>query len=146
MARITLDLPDHFAFVTELRVSITHINYAGHVGNDVLLGLLHEARFQFMSHHGLQELNVEGLGIIVADSVIVYKSEAFVGETLLIAVGATDFNRYGCDFIYHVTEKASGREVARAKTGIVFFDYGQRVVAKIPTSFLALFPRDVAVV
>lgn len=146
MARITLDLPDHFAFMIELRVPITSINYAGHLGNDAVLGLLHEARFQFMAHHGLRELDVEGLGIIIADSVIVYKSEAFAGETLQIAVGVADFNPYGCDFVYRVAEKTSGREVARAKTGIVFFDYARRAVAKIPPAFLGLFPHDVAVV
>ncbi len=144
MARVKLDLPEHFPFHTELQVRITNVNYGGHLGNDVLLGLLHEARFQFMAHHGLQELNVEGLGLIVADSVVVYKSEAFAGERLMIAVGVRDFNQYGCDFVYQITEKTGGREVARAKTGIVFFDYEQRAVAKIPPSFLALFPRDAA--
>ncbi len=75
----------------------------------------------------------------MADSVIVYKSEAFPGETLAIEVGVTDFSRHGCDFVYRVTEKTSGREVARAKTGIVFFDYPQRKVQKVPQLFLDLF-------
>lgn len=142
MARIKLDLPAHFPFSTELRVRITDVNYGGHMGNDSLLGLLHEARVQFLGHYGLSELDIFGVGLIMADSVIVYKSEAFPGETLVIAVVATDFNPYGCDFVYRVTEKVSGREVARAKTGIVFFDYQQRAVQKVPQPFLDLFPRD----
>lgn len=140
MARIKLDLPTDFLFATEMQVRITDVNYGGHMGNDSLLGLLHEARFRFMAHYGLRELDVDGLGLIIADSVIVYKSEAFSGEVLKIAVALTDFNTYGCDFVYQVTERASGREVARAKTGIVFFDYQQRAVAKIPQIFLDLFP------
>ncbi|MBE2295005.1 MAG: thioesterase family protein [Phycisphaerales bacterium] len=140
MARIKLDLPTDFLFVTEMQVRITDVNYGGHMGNDSLLGLLHEARFRFMAHYGLRELDVDGLGLIIADSVIVYKSEAFSGEVLKIAVALVDFNAYGCDFVYQVTEKTSGREVARAKTGIVFFDYQQRAVAKIPQIFLDLFP------
>jgi acyl-CoA thioesterase FadM len=141
MARIKLDLPATFPFSTELRVRITDINYAGHMGNDVVLSLLHEARFQFMAHYGLRELDVEGLGLIIADNVIVYKSEAFVGEVLLISVAVTDLNNYGCDFVYQMIEKTSGREVVRAKTGVVFFDYQQRAVAKVPKSFLELlFP------
>ena len=140
MARIKLDLPTDFLFATEMQVRITDVNYGGHMGNDSLLGLLHEARFRFMAHYGLRELDVDGLGLIIADSVIVYKSEAFSGEVLKIAVTLTDFNAYGCDFVYQVTERASGREVARAKTGIVFFDYQQRAVAKIPQIFLDLFP------
>ncbi len=54
----------------------------------------------------------------------------------------TDFNPYGCDFVYRVTEKASGREVARAKTGIVFFDYRQRTVQPVPSVFLDLFRHN----
>ncbi len=139
MARIKLDLPTNFPFSTEMRVRITDINYAGHMGNDVILSVLHEARFQFMAHYGLRELDVEGLGLIIADNVIVYKSETFAGEELVIAVTVSDLNKYGCDFIYQITEKTSGREVARAKTGVVFFDYQQRAVAPVPQSFLNLF-------
>ena len=142
MARIKLDLPADFPFATELRVRITDVNYGGHLGNDALLGLLHEARVRFLAHYQLSELNIHGCGIIMADSVIVYKSEAFPGELLSIAVAVTDFNRYGCDFVYRVTEKTSQREVARAKTGIVFFDYQRRAVQRVPQPFLDLFPQD----
>jgi len=143
MARIHLNLPAHFPFCAELRVRITDVNYGGHMGNDALLGLLHEARVRFLGHYGLSELDIYGAGIIMADSVIVYKSEAFPGEILVIAVAVADFNRYGCDVVYQVAEKASGREVARAKTGIVFFDYAQRQIQPVPPSFRALFPPDV---
>lgn len=144
MARITLDLPTDFLFNTDLEVRITDVNYAGHMGNHVLLGLLHEARFRFMAHHGLRELDIDGLGLIITDSVIVYKSEAFPGEILNVAVALMDFNKYGCDFVYRVTGKTGGREVARAKTGVVFFDYQKRAVEKIPQAFLKLFPSDAA--
>ncbi|MBZ4193103.1 MAG: thioesterase family protein [Candidatus Contendobacter sp.] len=143
MARIKLNLPGRFPFSTELRIRITDVNYGGHMGNDALLGLLHEARVRFLAHYGLSELDIYGAGIIMADSVIVYKSEAFPGELLELAVTVTDFNKYGCDFVYRVTEKTSGREVARAKTGIVFFDYQQRAIQKVPRPFLDLFPPDV---
>lgn len=143
MARITLELPANFPFSTEITIRITDVNYGGHLGNDALLALLHEARVQFLAHYGLMELDIGGVGIIIADSVIIYQSEAFAAETLVIAVAATDFNRYGCDFVYRVTEKRSGREVARAKTGIVFFDYQQRAIQNAPQSFLDLFPPDV---
>ncbi|MDG4554411.1 MAG: thioesterase family protein [Candidatus Competibacter sp.] len=145
MARIKLDLPADFPFATELRVRVTDVNYAGHVGNDALLGLLQEARARFLAQYGLGELEIFGLGLVVADSVVLYKSEAFPGERLSIAVTVADFNKYGCDFVYRVTEQASGREVARAKTGIVFFDYQKRAVQPVPQAFLDLFPNDAAV-
>lgn len=140
MARINLDLPGEFPFSTELPLRVTDINYGGHMGNDSLLGLLQEARVRFLAAYGLRELDVFGLGIIMTDSAIVYKSEAFYGETLVVSLAVTDFNKYGCDFVYRVTEKTSGREVARAKTGIVFFDYERRAVQGVPQGFLDLFP------
>ena len=54
MARIKLDLPERFPFSTELRVRITDVNYGGHMGNDSLLGLLHEARVRFLEHYALK--------------------------------------------------------------------------------------------
>ena len=74
MARIKLDLPEQFPFSTELRVRITDVNYGGHMGNDALLGLLHEARVRFLTQYGFSELNICGAGIIMADSVIVSPS------------------------------------------------------------------------
>ncbi|MCP5157822.1 MAG: thioesterase family protein [Gammaproteobacteria bacterium] len=145
MARIKLDLPVNFPFTTELRVRITDVNYGGHLGNDAMLGLLHEARVRFLEHHGLNEGNIDGLGLIMTDSALVYKSEAFAGETLAISIALADFNKYGCDFMYRITEKTSRREVAWAKTGMVFFDYAKRAIQKIPQPFRDLFSPDAAV-
>ena len=145
MARIKLDLPTNVSFTTELRVRITDVNYGGHLGNDAMLGLLHEARVRFLEHYGLSEGDIGGFGLIMTDSALVYKSEAFPGETLVVAMALADFNKYGCDFLYQVTEKTSGREVARAKTGMVFFDYAKRAVQKIPHTFLDQFPPNAAV-
>ena len=144
MARIKLDLPANVSFTTELRVRITDVNYGGHLGNDAMLSLLHEARVRFLEHYGLSELDIGGFGLIMTDSALVYKSEAFPGETLVIAMALADFNKYGCDFMYQVTEKTSGREVARAKTGMVFFDYAKRAVQKIPHTFLDQFSPNAA--
>jgi 4-hydroxybenzoyl-CoA thioesterase len=38
-----------------------------------------------------------------------------------------------------MTEQLSGREVARGKTGIVFFDYATRKTAPVPAAFRAQF-------
>ena len=45
----------------------------------------------------------------------------------------------GCDLIWRMAEKASDREVARGKTGIVFFDYAARKPVPVPQSFRARF-------
>lgn len=136
MARIIVDLPEHFAFSTEIQLYIGHINHGNHLDNGRLLGLVGEARVRFFKSLGYTELDVEGVGIVVADAAIQYKSEAFYGETLVIEMTANDFNKYGCDLVWRATDQASGREVARGKHGIVFFDYTSRKLAPAPAPFV----------
>jgi len=139
MGRIKLNLPDKFIFSTEIQVRISDINYGGHLGNDSLLSLIHEARIRFLKHFGYTELNIEGSGIIMTDSVILYKSEVFHGEVLHIEVAVDDIGKCGCDVLYRITGKETGKEVARAKTGIVFYDYEKKKVVEMPVNFKSRF-------
>ncbi|MEE4379973.1 MAG: thioesterase family protein [Candidatus Competibacteraceae bacterium] len=148
MARLQLDLPESFAFATEIPLRVTDMNYAGHLGNDTLVSLLQEARSRFMASRGLDPagMDVFGAGLVIGDSAVIYKSEAFYGETLIFEATAADFNPYGCDFVYRISEKTSQREVARAKTGLVFFDYQARRVCHVPSEFRTLFEPSAVVV
>lgn len=136
MPRITIHLPERFGFSTEIPIYITHINYGHHLDNTALLALVSEARVRFLKSLGYSELDVEGLGLIVADAAVRYRSEAFYGETLVFEVAAADFNTYGCDLVWRARDKDTGREVAQGKTGIVFFDYAAKAKARVPEGFL----------
>jgi acyl-CoA thioester hydrolase len=135
VARIELNLPKTFAFSTDVHVRISDINYGNHLGNDALLSLVHEARLQFLQSRGFSELDIDGCGLILTDAVIVYKSQGFHGDLLTILAAVGDFNKYGCDFFYKVIRKNGGKEVARAKTGIVFFDYNRQKMVPVPAAF-----------
>lgn len=139
MARVHLDLPDHFLFSTQIPIRISDINYGGHLGNDAVLSLIHEARMKFFQQYGLSELNIDGMGIVITDVVIIYTSEGFYGDVLNLEVTPDDMNKYGCDLFYRLTNIQNGREVARSKTGIVFLDYNTRKVVRIPETFKTLF-------
>lgn len=134
MPRIQIELPEIFLFSAEIPVRVTDINYGGHVGNDSILSIMHEARVQFYRSRGFKnELNLEGnIGQIVADAAIVYKSESFLGDVMIVQLGLMDVNKYGFDIVYLINNKASGKEIARGKTGVVCFDYDKRKVASIP--------------
>jgi acyl-CoA thioester hydrolase len=138
MSRVQLELPASFNFSCELTVRASDLNYGNHAGNDSILTIMQEARILFYQSLGYKnELNFEGsVGHIVADAAVVYKSEAFLGDVLIIQIGMNDFSKYGFDMFYRVTNKTSGREVALGKTGIVFFDYDKRKVASIPQTFM----------
>jgi acyl-CoA thioester hydrolase len=139
VARIQIELPDRFSFSTTITVYINHINYGNHLDNAALLSLVSEARVRFFKSLGYSELDVEGLGIIVADAAVQYRSEGFHGEVLRFEMTAHDFNKYGCDLVWRASEQDSGREVARGKTGIIFFDYGARKPAAAPVAFSSRF-------
>ena len=135
MARIKIEIPEKFFFKTEIPVRITDINYGGHLGNDSLLSIIHEARVRFLNHLSYSESNVEGAGIIMIDSAIQYKSEGFYGDTLFIEIGVMDFSKIGCDFVYKISNPETKKEIALAKTGIVFFDYKNKKVVHVPEKF-----------
>ncbi|TGN19690.1 acyl-CoA thioesterase [Leptospira idonii] len=139
MARIKLTLPDVWHYSTSLSVRISDINFAGHLAHDSILSLIHEARAQFFNHMEFGELDVEGKGIVVADVVITYANEAFFRDSLQIQIAASEFTKKGCDFYYRLSNEKTGKEIARAKTGIVFFDYTERKPCEIPQSFLKHF-------
>ncbi|MTD33829.1 thioesterase family protein [Paludibacterium denitrificans] len=139
MARIKLDLPERVVFDTTLDVRIGDINYGGHLANDAFLRLAHEARLRFLKSLGYTEMDVEGAGIIMTDAAIVYRAEAFHGDRLTFRLGLSDFNPYGFDLMYQVVDDNTGKEVARLKTGIVFFDYTARKIQSIPAAFAERF-------
>ena len=131
MARIKVALPDKFTFTTTIAIRITDINYGGHLGNDALLSILHEARVQFLLHHGYAELDVAGKSLIMADVAIEYKGEAFRGDVLTLELAAHDFTKYGFDIVYRVTNQDQ-KLIAVAKTGMLCFDYAARKVISLP--------------
>ncbi|MCM2324763.1 MAG: thioesterase family protein [Oligoflexia bacterium] len=139
MARVKVELPQSFHFSTEVDVQIGLINYGGHLGNDSVLTVAHEARIRFLKSLGYSELDVEGVGIILADAAIQYRAEAFRGDVLRVEIQVGEFSRVGCELLYRLTRMESGQEVARIKTGVVFFDYQARTTAPVPPAFRSRF-------
>ncbi len=136
MARIDIQLPKIYIFKADITVRVSDLNYGNHVGNDNILTLMQEARTLFYRSMGFEsEVKLEGpVGQIVTDAAIVYKAESFLGDTLHFEIAVGDLSKYGFDLFYRVTNRATGKEVAHGKTGIVCFDYQKRKIAAIPHS------------
>jgi acyl-CoA thioesterase FadM len=144
MPRIKLQLPVQFSFSTKLPVRISDVNYGGHLGNDAVLSIIHEARMQFLQHHGYTEMELGGLSIIMSDVAIEFKAEAFYGEGLCVSIATADFSRVGFDMYYRITKNIVGKEVVVAicKTGMVFYDYATKKVMSVPDEVKARFTRS----
>jgi acyl-CoA thioester hydrolase len=158
MARIKIGLPEKFDFTTTIPIRITDLNYGGHVGNDTILSIIHEARVQFLRHYGYSELDMAGVSLIMGDAAIEFKGEIFYGGSVRVSVGAAEFTRVGFDLFYKLESVAaptsqtsqtsptssttidSGQEnwllVASAKTGMVCFDYSKKKVVATPANLL----------
>ncbi len=138
MARVQIEIPDNAIFETELTVRVADINYGGHVGNDTMLSLMQEARTKMYRSLGYEnELSFEGtIGQVIADAALVYKAEAFLGDTLVIRIALGEFTKFGFDLFYQVSRKEDDKEIAKGKTGIVCFDYEKRKPASIPASLI----------
>jgi acyl-CoA thioester hydrolase len=134
MARIKLLPPDNFSFHTKIPVRITDVNYGGHVGNDAILGLLHEVRMQFLQHYNFTEMELGGSSLIMSDVAIEFKSELFYGDSLMAYATGTELSRVGFDIFYKLTKTIEAKEitVALAKTGMICFDYTSKKITAVP--------------
>jgi acyl-CoA thioester hydrolase len=133
MEKIRIEFPDRIHFSTRLQVRVSDLNYGGHLGNDRVLTLAHEARVLFFRSMGYTELDIEGVGIIMTDAAVVYKSEAFLGEELTIDVHVTELSRVGGVLLYRLS--CGERLVALVRTGIVFYNYSAKKIAEVPDAF-----------
>lgn len=138
MQRIKIDLPENFIYSTEISVRIYDVNFAGHLSNDSILSMVHEARIQFLKNFGYSEVDTCGAGIIMFDAAIQYKSQGYHNDILVFNVTVDNFIKTGCDFFFQILNKATGKEIARAKTGIAFFDYKVNKLVPIPEEFKTL--------
>lgn len=134
MERIKLNLPEAFLFSTTLAIRVTDLNYGGHAGNDTFLSLIHEARQQFLLHHGYGEFNFAGAELIMSDVAIEFKKELNYGDNVTIYVAATGFDKFGFDLFYKMEIIKDGKHIlaGKAKTGMVCYDYANKKIMQVP--------------
>ena len=131
MARVKIEIPEKKIATLNIPLRISDINYGNHLGNDSLVSMLHEARVKWLMTLQYTELDVEGVGLIMSDLSVEYKNEAFYPDELRIEMFAGDVARVSFDLYYSITN-LQNKLVAKAKTGMVCFDYKERRVAQIP--------------
>lgn len=139
MPRLKLELPRQFQFSTQLHVRIGDINYGGHLANDAVLALTHEARVRFLASFNASETNICGAGLIMTDAAVVYRAEARYGVLLLAETAIDDISHSGFDFFCRLSDSDTKQEIARVKTGMAFFDYQRHRPLRTPAEFLERF-------
>jgi len=135
MARIKINLPARFPFSANIPIRITDINFGGHVGNDTILSIVHEARAQFFTHLGYAELDFAGAGTIMSDVAIEYKNQTYYGDSILASVAVGEITKVAFDLFYKLEKRSADGKlvpVAFAKTWMVCYDYDLKKVIVIP--------------
>ncbi len=136
MARMQIDITGKKLSEHLIPVRITDINYGNHTGNDKIAGLIHEARVQCLQSFGLTELDIGDASLIMSDISIQFLKETFYGDVLKFEIFADEIDRSRFILLYLIT--VNDIPVAKAKTGMVCFDYNARRIAAMPERFRTL--------
>ena len=139
MPRIKLPLPSKIDFEMCLTLRVSDMNYGGHMGNDSVLTIVHEARVQFLQSLGLEERDFYGFSLLMADSAVVYKKEAFYGDDVIIQISVSELYKYGFELFYLIKDVDSNLEVARVKTGLVCYNHNDKKLSTLPAGFCNKF-------
>ena len=132
MPRINVPTPEAILYTARIDVQIGDINYGGHLANDAVLRLCHEARVRWLAALGFTELDAGGAGLIMADAAVQYLAQAHHGDALQIEMGAEEAGKGGFVLLYHMVRVRDGKTVARVRTGMVCFDYAAQRVCRLP--------------
>ena len=73
-----------------------------------------------------------------------YLAECFYGDVLDVEIALGETSSAGFELYYQIVTSRNNQTiiVARAKTGLVFFDYDKRKVTAIPDGFKKILQGD----
>jgi acyl-CoA thioester hydrolase len=137
MPKVKLKKQESYEFEYKKVLQVRDINYGGHLGNDALVSLTHEARLNLLRTLGFSELDLgDGkTGIIMADLAVNYLGEGFMFDELAIESHIDEISAVSFRIFHHFLK--GEKTIALAETGIIAFDYKERSIVSIPETFLS---------
>jgi acyl-CoA thioesterase FadM len=135
MPRVTLTEQQSNEYNHPLTVYTIDINYAGHLGNKALLGLVHEVRAYFLKALDFITIvgNKQWFGLIIADLAVNFKAEAYAYDQLM-ADWQIDELREKSFRLFHRIRRGE-QVIALDETGVITFDYQSGHVVTLPDNF-----------
>ena len=130
---------------TQIRIPVrfADVDLMGHVNNAKYVTYLEESRVAYF--RAFPELDFTKSDYVLENSVIVaslkldYRSPAYLNETLVVGLGATELRRSSFTLEYTVEEEKTHRLVANASTIMVYFDYKAQKSLEIPPALRQRF-------
>lgn len=119
------------ALVIPMEVEFHDLDAMGHVNNVRYFTFMEAARVTFFRHF-LDARRIRDLQMIAVEASCRFLSPALWGEVLLVRVWIPRVGNTSFDFQYEMTERETGRLVARGTTICVSWDYETESKMRVP--------------
>ena len=117
-----IDLSLNPCFEINIPVRISDVNYGKHLGHASLISIIHQARVKFLKYKCLDEMDIDGVSMIVKRIEVDYLGEAFFDEVLKVRVFIKEIDKASLSFFYLVTKGSDAEKVARVSELILFMN------------------------
>jgi acyl-CoA thioester hydrolase len=119
------------ALLIPMEVEFHDLDAMGHVNNVRYFTFMEAARVAFFRHF-LDARRIHDLQMIAVEASCRFLSPVYWREVLLVQVWIPRVGNTSFDFQYEMTERDTGRKVARGKTVCVSWDYGTESKMRVP--------------
>ena len=134
MPRIRLQPQPAYAHQTTLTVRVTDVNYGGHLANNALPGLLHQARIEWLQELGCAETDLgDGTGLIMTDMAVSFAAEGRMLDRLTVRSAFTEVRKRTFRMCHQV--QRDHETVALAELGFAGYSYARSRLAALPGPF-----------
>lgn len=137
MPRVSLVERTAYEHTCRMMIRVTDINHAGHLGNEALLGLVHEARTHFLKALNFDTIvnGQQRVGLIIADMAVNFKSEAFAHEVVSVDSQIDELSQKSFRLFHRI--QRGEQAIALIETGMVAYSYSARQVTDLPVEFIS---------
>jgi acyl-CoA thioester hydrolase len=122
-----------FRFSIPLKVRVNDLNYGNHVGHQVYFSFFQEARAAYLNQFGFSELNIEGLGMIMAEAACRYKQQLLLGDAIQVACAVVELRPKRFTMAYRINR--GDTVCAEGSTINLCYDYAAQKVVRLPEAF-----------
>lgn len=121
-------------FTVDIQMRFRDIDGMGHVNNAVYLTYCEYARTHFYLKHNFKR-TLHEIDFILARVEIDYMSAAEWGDQVQVSVWPSKIGTTSFTLSYEITEKSSGRVIAKSTSVLVSYDYAKKTSKPIPPEF-----------
>ena len=127
-----------FLYKHRINVRIDDINFGKHLDTSKFSSLMHDARANFLKSHNLSEENCFGVGLIVLNLQIQYRSQCYFADNLELNVYLDNIKHKQITFLKEIYNKTTGKLAATGTILMGFFDLDKQKLTAAPQQFLDL--------